>query len=80
LARGVQRSTVEGAPKTVVYLNVPDRSTLGKVRTCQFEKNPFLVIVQDSGQTSILDDLDYLEFKDGSNLIPLDSLSLRFVL
>jgi hypothetical protein len=35
-------------------------------------------IVQDSGQTSILDDLDYLEFKDGSSLI--DSLSLRFLL
>jgi hypothetical protein len=51
---------------------------LGKVRTCQFEKNPFSVIVQDSGQASILDDLDYLEFKDGSSLI--DSLSLRFLL
>ena len=27
-----------------------------------------------------LDDLDYLEFKDSSSLIPLDSLSLRFLL
>jgi hypothetical protein len=52
--------------------------TLGKVRTRQFEKNPFLIIVQDSGQTSILDDLDYLDLKDGSSLIPLDSLSPSF--
>jgi hypothetical protein len=28
--------------------------TLGKVRTSKFEKNAFVIIVQDSGQTSIV--------------------------
>jgi hypothetical protein len=54
--------------------------TLGKVRTRKFEKNPFVVIVQDSCQTSIVYDLGYLDLKDGSSLIPLDSLSLHSLL
>jgi hypothetical protein len=55
-------------------------SDLGQSRDLSVRENPFLIIVQDSGQTSILDDLDYLEFKGGSSLTPLDSLSLRFLL
>jgi hypothetical protein len=52
-------------------------SDLGRSQDLSVREKSFLIIVQDSGQTSILDDLDYLEFKDGSSLIPLDSRSLR---
>ncbi len=75
--RCAQDGHVRMCPIAPLGLHISD---LGQSRDLSVRENPFLIIVQDSGQTSILDDLDYLEFKDGSSLTPLDSLSLRFLL